>query len=124
MREATNDPSSLHPPQNQQFDSESNLLEQVDTYVEEDIDVLEEVDHYQIKESEQLEEENSSPHQSSIDAGTSTNGTHFVYTNWVSCISIKRLKYLTTQFHLPTAILKPGPNDRPHTPPPSMTAFF
>ena len=82
-----------------------------------------EVDHYQSEESKQPEETSPHPHQSSTYAGTFTSGTHFVCSNWVSHISKKRLKYLTMQFHLPSAILKPSPNDRPYTPLPYMATF-
>ena len=37
---------------------------------------------------------------------------------------MERLKYLTRQFCLPSTILKPGPNDRPHTLPPRIATFF
>ena len=48
--------------------------------------------------------------------------THFICSNWVSRISIKRIKYLTHQFYLPSTILKPGLNDKSHTPPPCMAS--
>ena len=64
MWEATNIPSSSHPPLDQQFDSKSYILEQVDTYTEEDVDILKEVDRSQSEESEQEGEEKLRPHQS------------------------------------------------------------
>ena len=36
---------------------------------------------------------------------------------------MKRLKYLTIQFCLSTAILQPGSNDRPHNHSPRVVAF-
>ena len=66
---------------------------------------------------------NSRPHQSSTNAGTSTSGIHFVCSDWVSRFSIKRLKYLTRQFYLPSAILKLDLNDRPYTHPLCMAIF-
>ena len=62
MWEATDSPGSLHHFQDQQSDSKSDILEQVNAYAEEDINILEEVDHYQSEESEQQEEENLRPH--------------------------------------------------------------
>ena len=88
---------------------------------EEEVDVLEEVGHYQSDEGNLPVKSN--PHRSSTDDCPSTSGTHFVCGDWVSCISIKRLKYVTCQFYLPSAILKLGPNDRPHIPSPRMAAF-
>ena len=84
---------------------------------------MEEIVHYQSEEGELPDETNPYPQQFSIDAGTSISGTHFVCSNWVSRISVKRLKYLAYQFYLPAAIIKPSPNDRPHIPPPCMAAF-
>ena len=55
--------------------------------------------------------------------GTSTNDTHFVYSTWVSRISVKRLKYLAHQFYLSEALPQPGPTKRPHLPLPCMMAF-
>ena len=55
MREAIDGLSSSHPPQDQRSDSEPNILEQFDAYVEEDVDVLEEVNRYQSDEGEQKE---------------------------------------------------------------------
>ena len=75
---------------------------------------MEEIDRYQSNEGNLPNEVNPYPHQFSTDVETSTNGTHFVCNNWVLCISIKRLKYLTRQFYLPVAIIKPGPNYRSH----------
>ena len=84
MREATNGPSSLYPPPSYQRSDpkEPSNLDQVDAYMEEDIDLLDEIDHYKRKESE--EEEAPHPCHSTTDAGTSTSGIHFTCANWVS----------------------------------------
>ena len=55
MREAIDGLSSSHPPQHQRSDSEPDILEQFDAYVEKDVDVLDEVDRYQSNEGEQKE---------------------------------------------------------------------
>ena len=53
MREATDFPSSSHPPQLQGSNFDSDLYEQVDTFEEEEeVDVLDEVERYQSKEGE------------------------------------------------------------------------
>ena len=101
MTEATNGLSSSHLSQLEISDSDSDLYEQVDTFEEEEeVDILDEIECYQSKEGKLPEETTSLPHQSSTDVGTSTNGTHFICSDWVSCISIKRLKYLTRIFLL------------------------
>ena len=124
MLEAIDDSSPSHHPQLERSDSNLDLYEQVDTFEEkEEVDVLEEMERYHSEEGKQPEETNSHPHQSSTDTGTSTSDTYFICSDWVSRISIKRLKYQTRQFYLPSAILKPGPNDRSHTHPPRMAAF-
>ena len=125
MQEATDGPSTSHPPQTQESDSDEDLFEQVEAFEwgDDENDVLEEIDCYQGNEGKQLEETSSHPHQSSTNEGPSTNGTHFVYSDWVSHISVKRLKYLAHEFYLPVAILKPSPNDRLHIPSPHMAAF-
>ena len=47
MWEAKDSPSSLHPPQLQRFDSNSDLYEQVDTFEEEEeVNVLDKIDRY------------------------------------------------------------------------------
>ena len=48
MQEATNGPSSSHPPQNQQSNSDEDLFEEVEPFEgrEEEDDILEEIDHY------------------------------------------------------------------------------
>ena len=82
MWKAINGQSSSHFHQDHRFDSESDILEQVNAYAKEDIDVLQEIDRYQSDEGKQ--EETLHSHQSSIDMGTSTSGTHFACANWVS----------------------------------------
>ena len=82
---------------------------------------MEEIDCYQGNEGNLPIESNL--YRSFTDEGPSTSGTHFVCSDWVSHILIKRLKYPTHEFYLPSTILKPGPNDRPHIRPPRMTAF-
>ena len=82
---------------------------------------MEEIDHYQSDEGDLPNETSLRRHQSSTNAGTFTSDTYFVCR--VSCISIKRIKYLTRQFYLPAAIIKPGPNDRLYIPLPRMEAF-
>ena len=116
-------PSTSHPLENQQSDSDEDLLEEVEAFkeVEEKDDVMEEIDHYQSDEDDLPTESN--PHQSFTDEGPCTSGTHFVCSNWVLCISVKRLKNLAHQFYLPATILKPGHNDRPHIPPHCVVAF-
>ena len=84
---------------------------------------MEEIDHYQSDEGNFPNETNPRPYQSFTNARTSTSGTHFVCSNQVSRILIKRLKYLTHRFYLPVPIIKPSPNDRLHIPPPRMAAF-
>ena len=86
-------------------------------------DVLEEIYHYQSEEGELPDETNPRPYQSSIDASTSTSDTHFVCSDWVLHILVKKLKYLTRQFYLPAFIIKPSPNDRQHIPHPRMAAL-
>ena len=84
---------------------------------------MEKIDYYQSDEGDLPTETIPHPHQSSTDAGPSTSSTHFVCSNWVSHILIKRFKYLTRQFYLPAIILKLGPTDRSHIPPPCMFTF-
>ena len=54
MQEATNGPSSSHPPQNQQSNSDEDLFEEVEPFEgrEEEDDILEEIDHYQSDEGD------------------------------------------------------------------------
>ena len=122
MREATEDPGTSHPPPNERFDYDDDHLKEVETFEgEEEDDVMEAIDHYQVTEGNLPTESN--PHRSSTDGGPSTSGTHFVCSDWVSRISIKRLKFLTRQFYLPSTILKSGPNGKPYIPPPRLVAF-
>ena len=55
MREATDGPSSSRPPPNQRSNpDESNVLNQIDSYMEEaETNILEEVDHHHSDESDQ-----------------------------------------------------------------------
>ena len=109
MQEATDGPSTLHPHPNEQFASDDDLLKEVEAFEgkEEEDDVIEEIDLYQGNEGDSPIESN--PHWSFLDNGPSTSGTHFICSDWVSCISTKRLNYLTCQFYLPSTFLKPGP---------------
>ena len=124
MREVTDGPNSSHPPQNQQSDFDEDLFKEVEAFEGGEGgggQHLDEIDLYQSDEGDLLTKSN--PHRSSTDEGPSTSDTHFVCSNWVSHISIKRLKYFARQFYLPTAILKSDRNDRPHIPPPHMATF-
>ena len=63
-------------------------------------------------------------HSSSIGARASTNDTRYVCTDWMSRISIKRMKLIARQFYLSGAIRQPRPGEIPHLPPFGMMAFF
>ena len=116
----------MHPPQSRDSDSNADLFKQVEAFKggEEEDDVIEETDSYESDEGDLSNETSTHPHHSSTNADTSTSGTHFVCTNCVLHMSIKRVKYLSHQFYLLAAIIKPGPNDRPDIPPPHMAAFL
>ena len=74
MREATDGPSSSHPPQPQESDSNTDLFEQVEGEEDED-DVMEEINRYQSIECELPNETSPHPHQSSTNVGTSASDT-------------------------------------------------
>ena len=86
-------------------------------------EVMEEIERYQDCDSDLPTETHSTCTRSSTSVGTSTSGTHFVYSSWVLHISIKRLNYLACQFYLSSTLRKPGPTERPHLPPPCMMVF-
>ena len=126
MREATTGPSILHPvkKRNPIWRRTPPTSRNYHREEEEEDEVMEEIKHYHDDDDgDLLTKSNSNLHRSSTDVGPSTNDTQFVCSNWVSHISVKRLKYLTHRFYLPAAILKHDPNDRPHILPPRMVAF-
>ena len=68
--------------------------------------------------------------RSSISVGTSTSGarastsdSHNVYRDWVSQVSVKRLKLIAHQFRLKEEVCQPLPDKRPYILPPGMMAF-
>ena len=66
----------------------------------------------------------------SISVGASASGaqalvgvSHNIYRDWVSQISMKKLKLIACQYRLREEIHQPSPTDRPHLPPPGFMAF-
>ena len=50
-------------------------------------------------------------------------GSCYVCRDWVSQVSMKKLKLIARQYRLREEIHQPSPTDRPHFPPPSFMAF-
>ena len=56
-------------------------------------------------------------------AQASTSSSRYACMDWVSKITIKRLKLLARQFQLTNEVHQSRPDKRPHLPPPGMMAF-
>ena len=52
-----------------------------------------------------------------------TSGSRYIYRDWVSQVTVKKLKLIARQYKLGEAILQTGLTDRPHLPLSTYMAF-